>query len=61
MDEPVSLNVRVVYKRPEKTDAVPNGYAADQAWIEFQKFIEAFPVRGMEGKRKEEGKRKNDR
>ena len=60
VDEPVSLHVRVVYKRPEKTDAVPNGYAADHAWMEFQRFRETFPVRGMEAKRKEEGRRKKE-
>lgn len=38
MDEPRTLRVRVAYKRPEKTEEVPNGYAADHAWIEYQKF-----------------------
>ena len=52
VDEPVSLRVRLVYRRPEKSDSVPNGYAADHAWMEFQKFRETFPVRGMEGERK---------
>ena len=51
VDEPVSLHVRVVYKRPEKTEAVPNGYAADHAWMEFRRFRETYPVRGMEKKR----------
>ncbi|MSS73974.1 MAG: hypothetical protein EXS64_21185 [Candidatus Latescibacteria bacterium] len=42
MDEPRTLRVRVAYMRPEATEAVPNGYAADHAWIEYQKFREAF-------------------
>jgi hypothetical protein len=38
VDEPRTLRVRVAYMRPEVTEAVPNGYAADHAWIEYQKF-----------------------
>lgn len=47
VNEPQVLNVRVVYKMPEKTEAVKNGYAADHAWWEFGKFQEAYPVRGL--------------
>ncbi len=49
-DEPETLHVRVVYKRPESTEAIPNGYAADHAWMEFQRFREIYPVRGMDAK-----------
>ncbi len=49
-DEPETLHVRVVYKRSTSTEAVPNGYAADHAWMEFWKFGEVYPVRGMDGK-----------
>ncbi len=46
VDEPQVLHVRVAYKRLEKTEEVPNGYAADHAYWEFQKFREIHPIRG---------------
>ena len=55
VDEPVTLHVRIVYRRVEKTREVPNGYAADHAWREFEQFRKAFPVRGMEGENGETG------
>ena len=48
MDAPRTLHVRVAYRRLEKTEAVPDGYAADHAWLEFQKFRQAHPVRGLD-------------
>ena len=48
VDEPRVLHVGVVYKRPEATEDVPNGYAGDHAWMEFQAFRERCPVRGLE-------------
>jgi hypothetical protein len=48
VDEPRVLHVGVVYKRPTVTEEVPNGYAGDHAWLEFQAFREQYPVRGLE-------------
>ena len=47
LDEPKTLHVRVAYRRPEKTEQIPNGYAADHAWHEFQEFSAQHPVRGL--------------
>ena len=48
VDEAQTLNVRVAYRRLEKTEEAPNGYAADHAWAEFRKFREMHPVRGLD-------------
>ena len=45
VDEPRTLNVRLVYKRPEPTDEIPNGYAADHAWREYERFREEHQVK----------------
>jgi hypothetical protein len=42
---PRTLHVRLIYKRPEPTDEIPNGYAADHAWMEYERFKEEHPQR----------------